>query len=195
MHMCVSVLVQHMCTCTCERVHLRSAADLPSRSLDEDPLDLVHVRARRLRHAINTPRSILNSTTRADGRARDGRDGRGPCPPPAPGLSSHRVRPPRINHHASAPRPRHPSCSSARRDRSDCRRTASAVKLAGLTYGTHAVTPVPPRASCSRRARHRSISASTLPHPVRVGCRCTALEARTYAAARARASGVARGKS
>ena len=22
MHMCVSVLVQHMCTCTCERVHL-----------------------------------------------------------------------------------------------------------------------------------------------------------------------------
>eukprot|EP00964_Phaeocystis_antarctica_P112441 scaffold76602_cov63-Phaeocystis_antarctica.AAC.1 len=92
-------------------------------------------------------------------------------------------------------RTRHQPCSSARRERSDCRRTASAVKLVGFTYGTHAVTPVPPRASRSSRAWHRSINASTLPHPVRVGCLCTALEARTYAAARARASRVARGKS
>jgi len=77
------------CLCsTCARARASACiwADLPSRSLDEDPL--VHARARRLRHAINTPRSILNSTTRADGRARRARRARPLSTPGARALIS-----------------------------------------------------------------------------------------------------------
>ena len=83
---------------------------------------------------------------------RDGRDGRGPCPPPAPGLSSHRVRPPRINHHASAPRPRHPSCTAER--------SSSATLLPNASPHRPLRGPVPLRAREAATVASASASAN-----------------------------------